>query len=102
MDVGKIIGKLLGNKADRDMTEVMPYVDKIKETYKTIEGISSDELRERSEALKARVTEYVEKEKTPLRNLKQKLKIQNFLLRKRKLYTKRSIVWMRRLMRSMR
>ena len=33
MDVGKIIGKFLGNKADRDMREVMPYVDKIKETF---------------------------------------------------------------------
>ena len=33
MDVGKIIGKFLGNKADRDMREVMPFVDKIKAAY---------------------------------------------------------------------
>ena len=30
MDVGKVIGKFLGNKADRDMREVMPFVEKIK------------------------------------------------------------------------
>ena len=29
MDVGKIIGKFIGNKADRDMREVTPYVEKI-------------------------------------------------------------------------
>ncbi len=72
MDVGKIIGKFLGNKADRDMREVLPFVDKIKETYETIKGISNDQLRERSEALKNRVTEYVEKEKSTLDELKAK------------------------------
>ena len=36
MDVGKIIGKFLGNKADRDMREVTPFVDKIKEAYEPL------------------------------------------------------------------
>jgi len=52
MDVGKVIGKFLGNKADRDMREVMPYVDKIKTAYEPIPGLSNDQLRERSAALK--------------------------------------------------
>ncbi len=72
MDVGKIIGKFLGNKADRDMREMAPFVELIKESYKTVEQLSNDELRERSTALKERVDAYVAKEKTTLTELKAK------------------------------
>ena len=78
MDVNKIIGKFLGNKADRDMREVMPFVDQIKITYETIKDLSNDELRERSKALKNRVSEYVEKEKSTLSELKLKAEDPDF------------------------
>ena len=70
--MGKIIGKFLGNKADRDMREVMPHVEKIKAEYETLQGLSNDELRERSAALKKRVSDYVTEEKEQLETLKQK------------------------------
>ncbi len=72
MDVGKIIGKFLGNKADRDMREVMPFVEKIKAAYESIPNLSNDQLRERSAALKKRVTDYVAEENTKLEALKAK------------------------------
>ena len=70
MDVGKIIGKFLGNKADRDMREVLPYVEKITEAYDPLPGLSNDQLRERSAALKQRVTDYVSAEITEMEVLK--------------------------------
>ncbi len=70
MDVSKIIGKFVGNKADRDMREISPQVDKIKEAYETIRGLSNDQLRERSTELKQRVTDYVASEKSTLEELK--------------------------------
>ncbi len=39
MDVSKIIGKFVGNKADRDMREVTPYVEKIKQVIRYTSGI---------------------------------------------------------------
>ncbi len=72
MDVGKVIGKFLGNKSDRDMREVMPFVDKIKAAYEPIPELSNDQLRERSVALKQRVTDYVAAEKSELEALKAK------------------------------
>jgi preprotein translocase subunit SecA len=78
MDVGKIIGKFLGNKSDRDMREVMPMVDKIKATYETIKDVSHDELRKRSAALKLKVAEYVQEEKTRLDELKTKAEDPDF------------------------
>ena len=72
MDVGKVLGKFLGNKSDRDMREVMPFVDKIKAAYEPIPELSNDQLRERSAALKQRVTDYVAVEKSELEALKAK------------------------------
>ena len=72
MDVGKVIGKFLGNKADRDMREVMPFVDKIKTAYEPLPGLSNDQLRERSAALKQKVADYVATELSELEALKAK------------------------------
>ena len=48
MDVGKLLGKFLGNKSDRDMREVTPYVEKVREAYQGIEELSHDELRDKA------------------------------------------------------
>ena len=47
-----IIKFLFGSKADKDRKEIMPYVEKIKAIYPSIEALSNDELRERSAALR--------------------------------------------------
>lgn len=70
MDVGKIIGKFLGNKSDRDMKDVTPYVAKVAEEFEKLKGISNDELRERSAALKQRIQEYVSVEKESVKEKK--------------------------------
>ena len=72
MDVGKVIGKFLGNKADRDMREVTPYVELIKNAYEPLPQLSNDQLRERSAALKQKVTDFVAEEKSELEALKAK------------------------------
>ncbi|MCK4748388.1 MAG: preprotein translocase subunit SecA, partial [Bacteroidales bacterium] len=72
MDVNKILGKFLGNKSDRDMREVTPFVDLIMESYDKVTGLTNDQLRERSAALKQQVTDHVAGEKSTLAELKQK------------------------------
>jgi len=72
MDVGKVIGKFLGNKSDRDMRDVMPFENKIKAAYEPIPELSNNQLRERSAALKQRVADYVAAEKSELEALKAK------------------------------
>ncbi len=48
----KIIAKLFGTKADRDLKELQPYVGLVKTEYEKLQGLSNDELRGRSENLK--------------------------------------------------
>ncbi|MDO5443727.1 MAG: preprotein translocase subunit SecA, partial [Bacteroidia bacterium] len=57
MALGTIIGKIFGTKADRDMKLVKPFLEKILAQYDIIDKLSNDELRARSEALKARLRE---------------------------------------------
>ena len=53
----KALKKVFGDKAQRDLKEVMPLVEKCKEAYAKLATLSHDELRERTLALKARIKE---------------------------------------------
>ncbi len=66
------MGKFLGSKSDRDMREVMPHVEKIREAYQSVTGLTNDQLRERSSSLKQKVQEYVAEERNELESLKAK------------------------------
>ena len=55
MAFASIIGKLFGTKADRDMKQVKPILDKILAEYAVIDKLSNDELRARSAGLRERL-----------------------------------------------
>ena len=57
MAIAGIIKKVFGSKADRDMKLVKPILDKVLAAYPSIDSLSDDELRARSEGLKARLRE---------------------------------------------
>ena len=49
----EIITKIFGNKAQKDMRAIQPIVEQIKAAYETIDALSNDDLRARSQALPA-------------------------------------------------
>jgi preprotein translocase subunit SecA len=55
--LSKALKSIFGDKAQRDLKEVQPLVDRTKEEFAKLSGLSHDELRARSAALKARVSE---------------------------------------------
>ena len=70
MGFNEFLSKLFGNKSQRDLKELMPYVDKIKAVYPEIEKLSNDQLRERTDAIKRRIADYVSDEKKRIVELK--------------------------------
>ncbi|NLD23602.1 MAG: preprotein translocase subunit SecA [Bacteroidales bacterium] len=70
MAFNKIISKLFGNKAQRDLKEVNPIVKRIKEAYTEIEKLTNDELRNRTKELETQISEYVSDEKDQIAQLK--------------------------------
>ncbi|WP_449032849.1 preprotein translocase subunit SecA [Porphyromonas sp.] len=70
MGFNDILSKLFGNKSQRDLREVQPYLIKIKEIYPSIQALSNDELRAKSESLKQKIREYTAAEHTEIETLK--------------------------------
>lgn len=70
MAFNDFLTKLFGNKSQRDLKEINPYVDKIREIYPTIANLSNDELRARTIAIRNEIQEYVSNEKNKIKEHK--------------------------------
>jgi len=69
--VSKLLGKILGNKSERDIKEISPIVDKIKAEYDRIVPLSNDGLREESAKLKQIIDERIKPEEDEIASLKE-------------------------------
>ena len=70
MGFNEFISKLFGNKASRDMKEIQPWVNKVKEVYPEIAKLSHDELRAKTEELKKYIRESAVEENRKIEELK--------------------------------
>ena len=57
MAIASILKKVFGSKADRDLKQIRPILNKVLEAYGPIDNLSNDELRAKTEELKARLRE---------------------------------------------
>lgn len=70
MGFNDILTKLFGNKSQRDLKEINPYVDKVKIAYETIKTLSHDELRNKTIEIRQKIQDYVATEKNKITELK--------------------------------
>ncbi len=70
MNLIEIITKLFGNKAQKDMRAIAPYVEKIKAVYNGIDSLNNDDLRARSQALMDKIQASVSDRKQKIQQLK--------------------------------
>ncbi len=70
MRLNDFLSKLFGNKAQRDIREIEPYVHKIQSIYPSIEKLSNDELRARTIDIRERIQQHVSEEKRRVSELK--------------------------------
>ncbi|WP_167619677.1 preprotein translocase subunit SecA [Maribellus sediminis] len=78
--VTKILGKILGDKSERDIKEISPIINQIKEEYKRVVGLSNDELRAESDKLKQIIADRIKPEEEEIAALKleaEEVEIQN-------------------------
>ncbi len=65
-----IIKFFAGSKVDRDRKMIEPYVKRVLEIYPTLEGLSNDELRARSAAMRVAIAEFIKPEEDRVAELK--------------------------------
>ncbi|RHJ95338.1 preprotein translocase subunit SecA [Parabacteroides bouchesdurhonensis] len=70
MGFNEFMTKLFGNKSQRDLKEITPYVEKIKAVYPSIQTLSNDELRAKTDEIKQRIQDYVADERAKVEELR--------------------------------
>jgi len=73
--LNNVLTKFFGNKSDRDIREVNPFIDLIKNEYGSIVNLSNDQLRERSEQVRKEIREFIKEEADRIEDLKIKAEL---------------------------
>lgn len=73
MNFNKFLKSLFGDKSSRDMKLIQPLVEKVKAVYPTIEGLSNDELRNRTSQIRQAIQDSAKEQKEKIAELKAKI-----------------------------
>ncbi|HPG33062.1 MAG TPA: preprotein translocase subunit SecA, partial [Lentimicrobium sp.] len=68
-----IFKKMLGTKSDKDIREITPILNKIKEVYPSIEKLSNDELRAKTIEFKAKIAAATQEKENTIAQLKEQI-----------------------------
>ncbi len=68
--INNILGKIFGNKSEKDIKEVTPVINKIKEEFNRLTQLSNDSLREESDKIRRIIDERIKPEEDEIANLK--------------------------------
>mgnify|MGYP000613152511 CR=1 FL=1 len=69
--LNKAIGKIFGSKSDRDLKELNPFVDKVKERFTGLSSLTNDELRARATSFKQRIQEHILETSTEIKSMEE-------------------------------
>ncbi len=84
--LNKALGFFLGNKYDRDIKEVSPFVEKVKTEYEKIGSVSNDELRALTVKLRERINESIKNEEDQIAELRTKAIAEDDVISKEELF----------------
>lgn len=70
MGLTDILSKLFGNKSQRDLKEITPYVNKIKAVYPAIQALDNDALRAKVQEIRLRISNHVATERERIQELR--------------------------------
>jgi preprotein translocase subunit SecA len=82
----KILGLFLGNKYQRDIKEINPYVEKVHMEFEKLRDLSNDQLRDKTLELKKVILKYIEEDEKEIRSLKEKAETEEDIYNKEEIY----------------
>ena len=67
----KVLSSFFGNKSQKDIKEIMPYLELINQEYDRLQGLSHDELRAESAKLRQQIRDFTKSEEDEILSLKE-------------------------------
>lgn len=65
-----LLQKIIGDKSGRDIKQISPYVDKVKTAFEQLQGISHDELRNKTTEFRQRIADNIADQTKEIEELK--------------------------------
>ncbi|HOO99693.1 MAG TPA: preprotein translocase subunit SecA [Bacteroidales bacterium] len=84
--INNILGLFLGNKYERDIKEISPYVEKTHAEYEKLQGLTNDELREKTNELRKEIKAFISADEEEIRALKSKADLEEDVNLKEEFY----------------
>src|ERR1051326_2488880 len=84
----QLIGKIFGNKNERDLKPLWPIVDQVREEFEKLQPLSNDELRAKSADFKKRIQDHIAAEKKEIADLKAQAEAEENIEVKESIYAK--------------
>jgi preprotein translocase subunit SecA len=84
--INNVLGLFLGNKYERDMKEINPYVEKIHLEFEKVKDLSNDSLRDHTEELRKEILGSIEGYENEIKSLREKAEIEEDVYRKEEIY----------------
>ena len=84
--LNNVLGLFLGNKYERDLKEINPFVDKIHHEFEKLSGLSNDGLREKTDELRKEILGSVEGLENEIKSLRDKAEKEEDVYLKEEIY----------------
>ncbi|HNW57182.1 MAG TPA: preprotein translocase subunit SecA [Bacteroidales bacterium] len=84
--INNILGLFLGNKYERDIKEITPYVDNTHVEFEKLKNLSNDELRNKTDELRREISESIEVDEKEIRSLREAAEKEEDPYRKEEIY----------------
>ena len=85
--INNVLGLFLGNKYERDLKEINPYIEKIHHwSLKKSKGLSNDGLRDETDELRKEILGSIEGYENEIKSLREKAESEEDVYRKEEIY----------------
>jgi preprotein translocase subunit SecA len=84
--LNSILGLFLGNKYERDIKEINPFVEKTHVEFEKLQNLSNDQLRDKTVELKKEILSHIEEDEKNIISLKEKAEKEEDVYLKEELY----------------
>lgn len=86
--INKVLGLFLGNKYEKDIKEIDPYVNLVHKEFEKIQGLTNDELRDKTAELKRQIMSGIAENLEEIRQLRENAEKEEDVYLKEEIYNK--------------